>query len=60
MNKKEALRNLEEALIFLREVERAVLDGRLEAGLEFENNFTEAVNEIGRLQADLTEDDSKD
>jgi hypothetical protein len=57
VNKKQALRNLEEALILLREVEGAVLDGQLEAGLEFENNFTEAVNEIERLQADLTEDD---
>jgi hypothetical protein len=56
VNKKQALRNLEEAVILLREVEGAVLDGQLEAGLEFENNFTEAVNEIERLQADLTED----
>ena len=60
MKKKEALRNLEEALILLREVEEAVHDGDLEAGLEFENDFTEAVNEIERLQADLTEDDSND
>ena len=60
MNKKQALRNLEEALILLREVEGAVHDGQLEAGLEFENNSTEAVNEIERLQADFTEDDSED
>jgi hypothetical protein len=60
MKKKEALRNLEEALILLREVEGAVHDGDLETGLEFQNDFTEAVNEIERLQADLTEDDSSD
>jgi hypothetical protein len=57
MNRKEALNNIEEALILLREVERAVRDGKLEAGLEFENDFTEAVNEIERIQADLTEYD---
>jgi methylphosphotriester-DNA--protein-cysteine methyltransferase len=60
VNRKQALRNLEEAVILLREVEGAVLDGQLEAGLEFEKNFTEAVNEIERLQADLTEDNSED
>jgi len=58
MNKREALRNLEEAMILLREVEGAVRDGSLESGPEFENDFTEAVNEIERLQADLSEDDS--
>jgi hypothetical protein len=57
VNIKEALRNLEEAILLLREVEGAVRDGTLEAGLEFENDFTEAVNEIERLQADLTERD---
>jgi hypothetical protein len=60
MKKKEALRNLEEALILLREVEGAVHGGDLETGLEFQNDFKEAVNEIERLQADLTEDDSND
>jgi hypothetical protein len=59
MNKKQALKNLDEALILLREVEEAVRDGKLEAGLEFENDFTAAVNEIERLQADLTEDGSE-
>jgi hypothetical protein len=59
MKKKEALKNIEEALNLLREVEGAVRDGKLEAGLEFENDFTEAVNEIERLEADLTEDDSE-
>jgi hypothetical protein len=54
-NQQEALQNLEEALILLREVQRAVRSGKLEAGLEFENDFKEAVNEIERLQADLTE-----
>jgi hypothetical protein len=57
VNIKEALRNLEEAILLLREVEGVVRDGTLEAGLEFENDFTEAVNEIERLQADLTERD---
>ncbi|MBV8377019.1 MAG: hypothetical protein JO279_08445 [Verrucomicrobia bacterium] len=60
VNRKQALGNLEEAVILLREVEGAVLDGQLEAGLEFGKNFTEAVNEIERLQADLTEDNSED
>ena len=59
MKKKEALKNIEEALNLLREVEGAVRDGKLDAGLEFENDFTEAVNEIERLEADLTEDDSE-
>ena len=59
MNKNEALKNLDEALNLLREVKGAVRDGKLEAGLEFENDFTEAVNEIERLEADLTEDDSE-
>jgi hypothetical protein len=49
-------KNLEEAVNLLREVEEAVRDGKLESGLEFENDFTEAVNEIERLQADLSED----
>jgi hypothetical protein len=55
VNRKEALKNLDEALNLLREVEVAVRDGKIEAGLEFENDFTEAVNEIERLYADLTE-----
>jgi hypothetical protein len=42
MNKKQALRNLEEAVNLLREVEEAVRDGKLESGLEFENDFTDA------------------
>lgn len=57
MNRKEALKNLDEALNLLREVEVAVRDGNIAAGLEFENDFTEAVNEIERLYADLTEVD---
>jgi hypothetical protein len=57
MKKKEALQNIEEALNLLREVEGAVREGKLEAGLEFQNDFTEAVNEIERIQADLTEYD---
>jgi methylphosphotriester-DNA--protein-cysteine methyltransferase len=59
MNRKQALRNLEEAVNLLREVEEAVRDAKLESGLDFENDFTEAVNEIERLQADLTEDGSE-
>ena len=57
MNRKEALKNLDEALNLLREVEVAVRNGKIAAGLEFENDFTEAVNEIERLYADLTEVD---
>ena len=57
MNRKEALKNLDEALNLLREVEVAVRDGNIAAGLEFENDFTETVNEIERLYADLTEVD---
>jgi hypothetical protein len=55
MNKNEALKNLDEALNLLREVKGAVRDGKLEAGLEFGKDFAEAVNEIERLYADLTE-----
>jgi hypothetical protein len=57
MNKNEALKNIDEALNLLREIQGAVRDGKLEAGLEFENDFTEAVNEIERLYGDLTEYD---
>ena len=59
MNKNEALKNLDEALNLLREVKGAVRDGKLEAGLEFGNDFAAAVNEIERLYADLTEYDSE-
>jgi len=59
MNKNEALKNLDEALNLLREVKGAVRDGKLEAGLEFGNDFAKAVNEIERLYADLTEYDSE-
>jgi hypothetical protein len=59
MNKNEALKNLDEALNLLREVKGAVRDGKLEAGLEFGNDFVAAVNEIERLYADLTEYDSE-
>ena len=59
MNKNEALKNLDEALNLLREVKGAVRDGKLEARLEFGNDFAEAVNEIERLYADLTEYDSE-
>jgi hypothetical protein len=57
MNKNDALKNIDEALNLLREVEGAVRDGKLEAGLEFGNDFAEAVNEIERLYADFTEYD---
>ena len=57
MNRNEALKNLDEALNLLREVKGAVRDGKLQAGLEFGNDFAEAVNEIERLYADLTEYD---
>ena len=57
MKEKEALKNREEALNLLREVKKAVRDGGVDAGLEFENDFGEAVNEIERLYADLNETD---
>ena len=60
MKKNEALKNIEEALNLLREVKNAVRDGGVDAGLEFENDFAEAVNEIERLYADLTEIGSLD
>ena len=55
--KKAALQNIEEALNLLREVQKAVRHGKVEAGLEFERDFEEALNEIQRLYADLTECD---
>ena len=59
MNKNEALKNLDEALNLLREIKGAVRDGKLEAGLAFGNDFADAVNEIERLYADLTEYDGE-
>jgi hypothetical protein len=47
----------EDALNLLREVQKPVRDGKVEAGLEFGNDFGEGVNEIKRLYADLTEFD---
>ena len=51
------MQNIEEALNLLREVQKAVRNGKVEAGLEFERDFEEALNEIERLYADLTEYD---